>query len=185
MAIMPTRHKLDVDSYYRMAEVGVLRPEDRVELIDGDIIDMAPVSAGHASVVNRLTRALVIACGDKAIVSVQNPVRLDRFNQPQPDFALFRPRDDFYAARMAGAADVLLLIEVADSSVEYDRTVKLPLYARFGIPEYWLVNLGDRVLDAYRLSDGRYGEPNKHGSGERLALAVAPEIVVPLDHLFG
>ena len=185
VTFLPNRHKLDIDDYYRMGDVGILRPEDRVELIDGEIIDMMPTGEGHISVVNRLNRALVLACGDRAIVSVQNPVRLDRFNQPQPDFALLRPRDDFYAAHMPGAADVLLLVEVADSSVRYDQTVKLPLYARFGVPEYWLVNLKTRVLDAYRLADGSYGEPGRHGPGERLPLAAAPEIAVPLDRLFG
>ena len=122
-----TRHKLTIDDYYRMADAGILRPEDQVELIDGEIIDMVPIGQDHVSTVNRLTRVLVMACGEKAIVSVQNPVPLDDFNEPEPDFALLRPRDDFYAARKAGADAVFLLIEVAKSSAPFDRKVKLPL----------------------------------------------------------
>lgn len=180
-----TRHKLDVDQYYLMADVGILDRDARVELIDGEIIDMAPIGEDHISTVNRLNRALVMTCGERAIVSVQNPVRLDRFNEPEPDFALLRPRDDFYAARKAGADAVLLLIEVSKSSVRFDKTVKLALYARFGIPEYWLVNLETRVLEAYRLVDGQYGTPGEHGAGETLALVAAPDIGITLDRLFG
>ena len=116
-----------------------------------------------------------MACADKAVVSVQNPIRLDKFNQPQPDLAVLAPRDDFYTPALPGPADVLLVVEVADSSVTYDRTVKLPLYARFGIPEYWVVDLRARVLDVFRLHGGDYGEPVKPVSGEQLALFAAPE----------
>ena len=181
------RHKLDVDAYYRMAEAGILGEDDRVELIDGELIDMMPIGQGHAAVVNGLTRALVMACGDRAIVSVQNPVRLDRRNEPQPDFAVFRPRADFYAGgERPGPADTLLLVEVADSSLRFDRRVKLPLYARMGIGEVWIVDLKGRALDAHRRpADGGYGEVATHRPGERLALALAPEIVVRLDLMFG
>lgn len=181
----PARHKLDASDYELMGRIGILKPEDRVELIDGEIIDMAPIGDDHVGTVNWLTRALVMACGDKAIVAVQNPVRLDRFNQPQPDFAVLRPRRDFYRTAGATAEDVLLLVEVADSSLGYDKRVKLPLYARFGIPDYWLVDLKARVLDVHRLEDGRYGEPSRPGADEQLPLAAAPNIVVPLDSLFG
>ena len=184
-SLAPTRRRLDVDAYYRMGEAGIIGPDDRTELIDGEIIDMAPIGSGHSGTVSFLTRGLVMACGDKAIVSVQNPIRLDPFNQPQPDLAVLRSRDDFYTSALPGPADVFLVVEVADSSVAYDRTVKLPLYARFGIPEYWVVDLRARVLDVVRLRGGDYGEPSKPGAGEQLPLFAAPEIVVPLDRLFG
>ena len=178
-----TQHKLDVDDYYRMAGAGILGEDDRVELIDGRIIDMAPIGQGHVASVNGLTRALVIGCGEKAIVSVQNPARLDRLNVPRPDFAVFRPRADFYAAgEPPGPADVLLLVEVADSSLRYDRTVKLPLYARAGIAEVWIVDLKRRVLHAHRRpTDGEYAEITTHHPGDHLALAAAPDITVRLD----
>jgi len=186
-AVVPTRHKLDVDDYYRMADAGILRDGDRVELIDGELIDMAPIGQGHAAIVNGLTRALVIACGDKAIVSPQNPVRLNRLNEPQPDFAVFRPRADFYATgERPNPSDVLLLVEVADSSLRFDRTIKLPLYARAGIAEFWIVDLKRRVLDAYRRPAGsEYAEMTTHRPGDQLALAIAPEITVRLDLVFG
>ncbi len=181
------RHKLDVDDIYRMADAGILGEDDRVELIDGELIDMAPIGQDHAATVNRLTRALVMACEDRAIVSTQNPVRLDGVNEPQPDFAIFRPRADFYGAgERPGPSDVLLLVEVADSSIRFDRAVKLPLYAHAGIPEVWIVDLKRRVLDVHRgPSGGSYSELTTYQRGDTLGLAMVPEIRVTLDQVFG
>ena len=184
--LLPARHKLDADAYFRMAELGILERHDRVELIDGEIIDMMPIGMEHAATVNGLTRALVMACGEKAIVSVQNPVQLNVRNVPEPDFAIFKARADFYAREPAPApADVLLLVEVADSSLRYDRSVKMPLYAKTGIPEFWLVDVAARRLEAHRQPgpDG-YADITTHGPGEHLALAAAPDIVVRLDLMF-
>ena len=185
--VVLTRHKLNVDDYCRMAEAGILGEGDRVELIDGELIDMAPIGQGHVAIVNRVTRALVLACGDRAIVSPQNPVRLDRLNEPRPDFAVFRPRADFYGAGdRPGPADVLLLIEVADSSVPFDRAVKLPMYARAGIAEVWIIDLKRRVLDVYRRpTRNRYRETATHQPGDTVTLALAPDIKVRLDRVFG
>ena len=181
-----TRHKLTVDAYYRMTEVGILAWGERVELIDGEIIDMPAIGTGHASVVSRINRALVRACGDQAIVSVQNPVRLDEYNEPQPDFAVLRPRADFYAAQHPGPADVLLLVEVADTSLRYDRAVKLPIYALAGIPEYWIVNLRDRVIRSYRSPSGnRFTKEHAHAANETLQLAAAVGIAVQVGDLLG
>ena len=184
---LPARHKLDVDDYHRMAAAGILHEDDRVELIDGELIDMAPIEQGHAAVVNRLTEALFLACAGRAIVSPQNPVRLSRLSEPQPDLAVLRRRADFYATgERAGPADTLLLIEVADTSIRYDRTVKLPLYARSGIGEVWIVDLGRRRLQAYSVPVGdAYSVTATHGGDEALALALAPDIVVKLDLVFG
>ena len=148
---------------------------------------MAPIGQDHAAIVNRLTRALVMACEDRAIVSSQNPVRLDGVNEPQPDFAIFRPRADFYGAgERPGPSDVLLLVEVADSSIRFDRAVKLPLYARAGIPEVWIVDLKRRVLDVHRAPSGSsYSEMKTYRRGDTLGLAMAPEIRVTLDQVFG
>ena len=182
-----TRHKLDVDDYYRMAEAGILGQDDRVELIDGEIIDMAPIGSGHAAVVNRLTEALVLALAGRAIVSPHNPVRLDRLNEPQPDFAVLRRRADFYeSGSRPGAADVLLLIEVADSSLRYDRTVKLPLYARVGIGEVWIVDLQRRALEVHRHpGQTGYAATTTHRSGEVVRLALAPEVEIAVTQVFG
>lgn len=140
------RHRLTVDEYYRMAEVGVLAPDARVELIDGEIIDMAPQKSRHAAVVNELMRRLVRSVGDRALVTCQTPLRLSQRSEPEPDLMLLRPRADGYAQAHPSAADVLLLIEVADSSARYDREIKLPLYARHGVAEVWIVDLEAGVL---------------------------------------
>ena len=187
MDLMLTRHRLNVDDYHRMAEAGILGEDDRVELIDGELIDMAPIGQGHAAAVNRLNRALVMAFGERAIVSVQNPVRLDRFSEPQPDFAVFRPRADFNATgERPGPPDTLLVVEVADSSPRYDRTVKLPLYARTGIPEVWIIDLRRRVLEAHREPgpDG-YAAMTTHGPEDTVTLAQAPGIAVELRRVLG
>ncbi len=143
---LPHPHRLTVDKYYRMAATGILPAGARVELIEGEIIDMAPIGSRHAGPVNRLNQILQRAAGDHAIVSIQLPVRLDETSEPQPDIALLHPRDDFYTQSHPGAKDVLLLIEVADTTLSYDRTTKATLYARYGIAEYWIVDVPGRQL---------------------------------------
>lgn len=155
------RHRFDVDAYYRMAEAGILAAEDRVELIGGEIVDMAPIGSPHAGKVNRLTSFVARVVADaRVIASVQSPLRLDRHNEPQPDLMLLRPRPDFYAAGHPTAADVLLLVEVADSSLAYDRGPKLALYARHGVPEVWIVDLPSRAVEVCRA-------PGPEGYAER------------------
>ncbi len=187
VVIAPARHRLTVHDYHRMADAGIFGEDERIELIEGDLIDMAPIGQGHAAVVARLTRALFMACADRVIVWPQNPIRLDQSSEPQPDVVVLRHRADFYAdGERPGPADVLLLVEVADSSLRYDRMVKLPLYARAGIAEYWIVDLQRRVVDAYRgLAGDGYREKTEHRAGEELAVVLAPEIVVRLDLYLG
>ena len=185
--VLPARHRLNVDDYHRMGETGILGGDDRVELIDGDVIDMAPIGQDHAGTVDVLTRALVMACGERAIVRVQNPLRLDRLNEPQPDVAILRPREDFYRrGDPPGPADVLLVVEVADSSLRYDRRVKLPLYARAGIGEVWIVDLRWRMVDVHRVPAGEgYATIEAHGPEETVTLALAPGITVELRRVLG
>ena len=182
-----TRHKIDFDAYFRMAELGILGRGDRVELINGEIIDMAPIGRGHSAIVGRLNRTLVLEGGTKTIVWPQNSVALDRFNHPEPDFLLLRPRDDFYGTgERPNAQDVLLVIEVSDSSLAYDRKVKLPLYAQFGIGEYWIVDVKARLVEVYRDPDGNaYRTKSTHGAYDQLTLALAPDITIGLGQLFG
>ena len=181
------RHKIDADTYYRMAEAGLLRSGDRVELIDGEIVDMAPIGQGHEATVNRLNRSLVIDCGDRAIVSTQNSVRLDARNVPEPDFILFRARQDFHGTGDRPTPnDVLLIIEVSDSSITYDRGEKLRLYAEAGIGEYWIADVNGRVVEVYRNpAGGTYRDKSTHGPDERIALALAPDMTIGLGQLFG
>lgn len=154
-----SKRLLSVDDYYRMAEVGLLAPDERVELIEGEIIVMAPIGSTHAGVVDELCRILGRAVGDRAILGVQRPVRLDRRNETQPDLVLLKPRPDFYKKGHPTAGDVLLIVEVAELSLRYDREIKIPLYARFDIPEAWLFDMGQRVLHVFRSPiSGTYAE---------------------------
>ena len=140
------KHRINVDAYYRMAEVGLLAYDARVELIQGEIIDMTPIGSRHASVVNALNRVLGRAAQDRAIVTVQQPIRLDQHSEPQPDLALVKPRADFYSTAHPVAGDVLLLIEVSDTTLRYDRDIKLPLYASHAIPDVWLIDVNSKLV---------------------------------------
>lgn len=180
----PARHRLDVEAYYKMTEAGILTNAHRVELIDGEIIDMPAIGSPHAAITNRLTRLLVPAVEDRAFVSVQNPLRLDAFNEPEPDLMLLRPRADDYRASHPGAPDVLLLIEVSESSLAYDRGIKLALYARFGVPEVWIFDLPGSAVEVYRepLGDD-YAHKERLESGT-LAPAYVPGVQIDVASLF-
>ncbi len=136
MATEISRKLFTVHDYHRMVDAGILSEDDRVELIRGEILAMSPIGPRHSAAVLRATQALVRIVGDRAIVGVQGSVRLDEYDEPQPDIYLLRPKDDFYASGHAGPLDIFLIVEVADSSLEYDRTIKLNLYAETGGPEY-------------------------------------------------
>ena len=166
------RHRYTVDEYYRMGQSGILKQGDRVELIEGEIVDMVPAGSAHVGIVNRLNRLLVQALGDRAIVSVQNPVRLSAFSEPEPDIALLRPRDDFYSGAHPGPANVLLIIEVSDSSLDYDRDVKLPLYARHEIPVVWLIDIQRKQLLVFR-------SPTREGYRDQLVFTSSEVSRVP------
>jgi Uma2 family endonuclease len=146
VAWVPERTRISVDRYQKMIATGVLTKYDRVELIDGDILDMAPIGSPHSAVTARLNKLLVLAAGDAAMLSPAGSIVLGDYSQPQPDLMLLKAREDFYAARNPVAEDVLLLIEVSDSSFGYDMGKKRDLYARFGVDEYWVVDIrGKRV----------------------------------------
>jgi Uma2 family endonuclease len=180
------RHRYTVDDYYRMGEAGIFNENSRVELIEGEVVDMPPIGCPHAGLVNKLSHLLRSAVGDNAIVAVQNPVRLNDFSEPQPDIALLRPRTDFYTRAHPTPGDVLLIVEVADSSPEYDRKIKLPLYARHGIPEVWLVNAASRELAVRRQAvEGGYADFRRLSGPEALAPLSLPDAPVDLAGLFG
>lgn len=150
----PTRLKLSIDQYYRMAEAGVLAPQARVELIDGAIYEMAPLGSLHAALVDQLHRVLLLRLHPRAIVGCQRPVQLSEFSEPVPDITLIRPREDGYRARHPNASDVLLLIEVADTSLRFDSKIKRTLYAEHGVREYWTVDAKARTIEVCRESAG-------------------------------
>ncbi len=185
-ADLPRRHRLTVADYYRMAEVGILDAEARVELIDGDIIDMAPPESPHAAAVHYLNEVLMRAAEGRANVLVQNPVRLSDFSEPQPDLALLRRREDFYREQHPRPGDVLLIIEVAATSLRFDRRKKLPLYACHGIPEVWLVDLEGRRLSRNRSpQSGSYTLLDEPDLGTALEVSALAGRAVDLRRLFG
>src|SRR3989442_14089199 len=149
MSVQYQKRCFNVDEFYRMAEVGLLSEDDRVELIEGEIIEMSPIGSTHGGTVNRFSAFFNRKLGDITIVSVQKPVRIDDFSEPQPDIALLKPRKDFYSKSHPTPGDVLVIIVVADTSLECDRHVKLPLYARAGIPEAWLMVLRNDTIEVY------------------------------------
>jgi Uma2 family endonuclease len=150
MSAPPTARRFTVDEYHRMVAAGILGEDDRVELLDGQVVEMPPIGPEHAGGVNRLTGLLYRALGDAVTIAVQNPVVLHAYAEPQPDVAVLRPRADGYGHRHPQPEDVLLLIEVADASGHRDRREKLPAYARAGIVETWLVDLPGDGIDVFR-----------------------------------
>jgi Uma2 family endonuclease len=185
MESWPRRHRISVHDYHRMAEVGVLAPDARVELIEGEIIDMAPIGKDHQSIVDQLNRMLVLAVGDDAIVRVQGSVRLSQWSEPEPDVVLLAPRPDFYRGEFALGTDTLLVIEASDTTLRYDRDVKVPLYARHGVPEVWIIDVQNDALLVYGdLRDDKY---ERHVALDRPATAPVtrlPGIRLDLTALF-
>lgn len=150
MAIPRIRYRFTVVDYHKMVEAGILCEDDRVELIDGEILQMTPIGPRHLGNVDGLTELFVLGLAGKAIARVQGSIRLNLRSEPQPDLVLLRRQEDFYASAMPGPGDVLLVIEVADSSLPYDRDVKMLLYARSGIPEAWLMDLNGESITVHR-----------------------------------
>lgn len=183
---LPGRHKLTVDDYYRMAEIGMLAPDARVELIEGEIIDMPPQRSRHAGTVNGLMTKLVNAAGSAARVTCQTPLRLSQYSEPEPDLMLLRWRADHYSTSHPDAGDVLLVIEVADATARYDREIKLPLYARHGVAEVWIVDLQARRLRVHRRpQDGEYADITTLESPGMLPLPGLDRSTIDLSGLFG
>jgi Uma2 family endonuclease len=180
----PTRHPITVGEYFRMGEAGVLAPDARCELIEGEIIDMAPIGPSHAGKTNRLAAILTEAVRGAAIVSTQNPVVLGELSAPQPDLALLGYRDDYYEHAHPRVADILVLIEVADTSLAYDQGVKLSLYARFRVPEVWILDVAGRNLEVHRSSDGaKYTERFLVSDFSRVEIAALPGLCLDLSRL--
>ena len=180
------RRPFTVAEYYRMAEAGILSEDDRVELIAGEVVTMSPIGSQHAAVVDRLTGLCVSQAGARAIVRVQGPVRLDDYSEPEPDVSLLRPRADFYSKGHPGPADVLLIIEVADTSLAYDRTVKMRLYARSGIAEAFLVDIGHGLVTQYtRPIGGVYKAVRRARKGQSLTSASVPALRLAVAEILG
>ncbi len=185
MVVVVAHYRFSRADYHRMAEVGILHEDSPVELIDGAILEMSPVGPRHIACVDRLTRIFVQRLGDAAIVRVQGSIGLGGYGEPQPDVVLLRPRDDVYATVRQTPADVLLILEVAETSETYDRRTKAPLYARFGIPELWIADLNRQVITAYRdPSPDGYATAEVVRSGSISPLAF-PDVQIAVDEILG
>jgi Uma2 family endonuclease len=179
------KRRFTVDEYYRMAEIGILSEDDRVELIEGEIIDMAPMGDRHANCLRRLDTLLNRRLRETALVSTQCPIHINDLTEPEPDIALLKMRVDFYAEHPR-AQDVLVAIEVSYPSTEYDRGVKLPLYARAGITEAWLVDLIEETIEVYTQPvNGEYRRTERVKRGEPLASLAVPGLELAVNDVLG
>ena len=173
------RRRFNVDEYYKMAEVGILRPDERVELLAGEIIEMAAIGSRHAYSVTQFTEEFFTQLGKRITVRVQNPVRLAAGNEPEPDIAIVYRKDDGYVSEHPGPEDIALLIEVADSTVGFDRRHKLPLYAMHGIPEVWLGDINARTIEVHdQPMAGGYARMRVYGPDETVSPAAFPEVLI-------
>lgn len=167
-----------------MAQAGILAEDDRVELLNGEIVEMPPIGSRHAACVDRLNQQLSRSAGELAIVRVQSPIRLSAHSEPEPDLALLTPREDFYTEGHPGPEDTLLVIEVAETSAEFDRQVKLPLYAQAGIPEVWLIDLAEGHVEVHRTpSTSGSDEVQTLSSNETLSPQALPELTISVDKI--
>lgn len=178
------RHRFTVDDYYRMAEDGILAPDARVELIDGEVLEMPPIGPLHASVVTEIQDLLTAAVRGRAVVRVQNPVHLGPHDEPQPDIAVVTPPAAKYRSRHPGPGDILLLVEVADTSLRVDRDLKLGVYATSGVPEAWLIDIAHGEISRHRRPNaGRYQESETLGDLVAVAVPRLRGVFVDLSRL--
>jgi hypothetical protein len=187
MAVTLRHRRFTLDEYHRLGEAGILGKDDRVELVEGEIIEMAPIGSRHAATVARIHHLFSTRLGDRAVVWSQSPLVLAGYqSELQPDLMLLTPRADFYAGRLPEPPDVRLLIEVADASLPYDRRTKLPLYARAGVVEAWLVDLAADLVERHRdETGGRYREVHVPRPDEPFSPVAFPDLMVTLRDLLG
>jgi Uma2 family endonuclease len=184
MATEVSRRLFTVHDYHRMVQAGILCEDDRVELIRGEILAMSPIGPRHNAAVLRANHVLSRLVEDRALVGIQGSIRLDEYNEPQPDIYLLRPKEDFYASGHAGARDLFLIIEIADSSLDYDNDLKVRLYAETGVPEYWVADIRNNRLIAYSdLQENIYSVVRELGHGDTLSPRLLSECAIPVDAL--
>ena len=180
------RHLFTVDDFAHMGEAGILAEDDRVELIDGEIREMTPIGPSHAGIVDRLAEMLINRLTGKANVRIQHPIRLGSYTEPQPDLVVARRRKSFYADRHPEPGDVLVVVEVADSSLRYDRAEKVPRYGRAGIPETWLVDVEAGTVTVYTdPGPAGYARQQVQRRGERMVASSVPDLALAVDDIFG
>jgi len=186
MSVQTMRLRFSVDDYYRLIELGMLRDVERAEIIEGELVKRMPTGKRHASCVKRLDEFLRDVLGKNVTYSVQDPIRLDEFNEPMPDLALLKRREDFYLEKQPMAEDVLLVVEVSDTTLDYDRNRKIPLYAKAGIPEVWIINLKNGAIEIYtEPREYSYNLVKVSRRGEIILSSILPEISLSVDEILG
>ena len=186
MSLSLITRKFTVEEYEKMATEGIIKSDEKVELIRGEIIKMSPMGTRHASIVDRLIQLFYQKLGQKIILRVQNPIRLNNNSQPEPDLSLLIPRSDFYVAAYPCPQDIYLIIEVSDSTLDYDRYTKIPLYAEANIKEVWIINLKEECVEVYRYPlNGSYQDMQKYYRGESIFIEFFPEIELTLTEILG
>jgi Uma2 family endonuclease len=186
MTAQISRRLFTTTEYERMVQAGILGEDERLELLDGEVRAMSPIGSRHVACVNRLNTLLNLHVRGQAIVSIQNPIRLSDYSEPEPDIAVLHVRDDYYASALPTADDVLLIIEVADTSLEYDREDKLPRYAAALIAEVWIIDLEHNTIERYiRPLHDRYAESATFLPGEMVATNLLTPLIVDVAHIFG
>ncbi len=185
--VEPKRRRFTIAEYHRLGEVGILRTDERVELIEGEIVEMGPIGRLHAGAVDRIANVFCRRLGERVIVRVQNPVVFtDLLSEPQPDVTLLVPRPDFYTGGHPESHDILLVLEVMDSSVAYDHRVKLPLYARAGVAEVWLANVNTHRIEGYRRPEpAGYAESRVFQEDDLLSIQAFPDVTLTVRELLG
>jgi Uma2 family endonuclease len=183
-AIAP-HFKFTTQQYHLMHEAGVFKEGDRLELINGEIKTMSPIGRKHVACIIRLDKLIQKKLGDRVMVSTQNSIRLKEHSEPQPDLAILKFRDDFYEGGLPTPDDILLIVEVADSSIDYDRDVKAPLYAAAGIPEMWLFDVNQKVIEGYsQPSRFGYKQIHRYNEGDMLSMLAFPDVTFNWNELF-
>ncbi len=186
MSVELQRRQFTVKEYHQMAEAGILKEDDRVELIAGEIVKMSPIGLRHAACVNRIAELFFRHFIGRAIIQVQNPIQLNNENEAQPDLALLERRDDFYQEKHPQPEDIFLLVEVADSTIKYDREIKIPLYAENGISEAWLIDINRQLVEVYRQAEGNiYQNVQQFFREDILTIEAFDDINLTVDEILG
>jgi Uma2 family endonuclease len=184
-AFTPTRTRITTNRYQMMVAAGVLTKYDRIELIEGDMLDMAPIGTKHSAITSRLNELFVLAVARSATVVVGGPVNLGDFSEPQPDLMILKRRADFYSGKIPESADVLLLIEVSDSSLSFDQGIKLSLYARYGVAEYWVVDVEGRRVVTYQVPTAKgYARKAEFAAADIVAPQAFPDVRIVVEGIF-
>lgn len=185
MSIQVLKRRFTVEDYQKMGEVGVFKADENNELVAGEIIKMSPIGKRHAACVRRLDYLLNRQLGDRVIIDTQNPIQLNNLSQPQPDLVLLQPRPDFYEERHPQPSDILLLIEVSDTTIDFDQQVKIPLYCQSEIQEVWLIDLNQNIVRVYRIPTANGYQSIQFFTVEQtLTIGVFPEFNFNVNQIF-